>query len=122
MPRVPILDLQFIGNYRLLSPIRTGRFTQIWSAIDDVNQRFVALKLLLPEFRNDREQIRVMQHELSIGLRLAHSRCLGAFEFRYGKGSPHLLMELFPGDNLRDAMKRHRAELLAKLPTVVRQA
>lgn len=119
---MPILDLRFLGNYRLLAPIRTGRFTQIWSAIDDVNHRYVAAKLLLPEFRNDREQIRVMQHELAIGRKLEHPRCLGAFEFRNSKDGAHLLMNLFPGDNLREAMKRDRGAFNARLPTIIRQA
>lgn len=119
---MPILDSQFLGNYRLLAPIRTGRFTQIWSGIDDVNHRYVAVKLLLPDFRQDREQIRVMQHELAIGRKLDHPRCLGAFEFRNSKDGAHLLMNLFPGDNLREAMQRDRVALLAKLGSIIRQA
>ncbi len=121
MPCVPILDIEFLGKYRLLSPIRTGRFTQIWSAMDDVQQRYAAIKLLLPEFRRDREQIRVMQHELAVGRKLNHPRCLGAQEFRHSKDGPHLLMDLFPGENLRDLMKRNRATLLAALPSIIRQ-
>jgi serine/threonine protein kinase len=120
--RVSNLTQSFLGTYRLLAPIRTGRYTQVWAAIDDVAQRYVAAKLLLPEYRRDREQLRMMRHELEIGRRLQHPGCLGAFEMRQTSQGSFLLMELFHGDNLRDVLKRRREEIRRRLPSIVRQA
>ncbi len=116
------LSQSFLGSYRLLAPIRTGRYTQVWAAIDDSAARYVALKLLLPEYRSSREQLRMMRHELDVGLQLRHPRCLGAFEMRDSKHGAHLLMDLFPGDNLRDVLKRRREDLIRQFASVVRQA
>lgn len=115
------LSQSFLGSYRLLAPIRTGRYTQVWAAIDDGNARYVALKILLPEYRNDREQLRTMRHELAVGQKLRHPRCLGAFEMRDSKHGAHLLMDLFAGDNLRDVIKRRRADLNRQFASIIRQ-
>lgn len=115
------LSQSFIGSYRLLAPIRTGRYTQVWAAIDDANARYVALKILLPEYRRDSLQLQTMRHELSVGQKLRHPRCLGAFEMRDSKHGAHLLMDLFPGDNLRDVIKRRRGDLNRQFASIVRQ-
>lgn len=115
------LSQSFLGSYRLLAPIRTGRYTQVWAAIDDSAARYVALKILLPEYRSDREQLRTMRHELAVGQKLRHPRCLGAFEMRDSKHGAHLLMDLFPGDNLRDVIKRRRGDLNRQFASIVRQ-
>lgn len=116
------LSQSFVGSYRLLAPIRTGRYTQVWSAIDDVEHRYVAVKMLLPEFRGDPEQIRTMSHELRIGRLLQHPLCLGAFDMRTSANGSFLLMELFHGENLRDAIKNRRSFVREKLPSIARQA
>jgi serine/threonine protein kinase len=119
---VSTLSQSFLGSYRLLAPIRTGRYTQVWAAIDDAGARYVALKLLLPEYRSNREQLQTMRHELEVGLKLRHPRCLGAFEMRDSKHGAHLLMDLFPGDNLREVIKRRRDDLMQRFASIVRQA
>lgn len=115
------LSQSFLGSYRLLAPIRTGRYTQVWAAIDDSAARYAALKILLPEYRADREQLRTMRHELAVGKKLRHPRCLGAFEMRDSKYGAHLLLDLFPGDNLRDVVKRRRDDLNRQFASIVRQ-
>lgn len=116
------LSQSFLGSYRLLAPIRTGRYTQVWAAIDDVEQRYVAAKLLLPEYRTDREQLQTMRHELAVGRRLSHPCCLGAFELRTApQGGTYLLMDLFNGENLRDLIKRRHGVILRRFASIVRQ-
>lgn len=116
------LSQSFLGSYRLLAPIRTGRYTQVWAAIDDVEQRYVAAKLLLPEYRSDREQLQTMRHELAVGRLLAHPGCLGAFELRTApQGGTYLLMDLFAGENLRDLVKRRYAVTRKHFASIVRQ-
>lgn len=116
------LTQSFIGSYRLLTPIRTGRYTQVWSAIDDGAHRYAAIKVLLPEYRRNAEQLRTMRHEFRVGKELSHPGCLGAFELRESSQGLHLLMELFYGDNLRDVLKSRATIIREQLPSIVRQA
>lgn len=121
-PFVSTLSQSFLGSYRLLAPIRTGRYTQVWAAIDDVEQRYVAAKLLLPEYRHDREQLQTMRHELEVGRKLSHPGCLGAFELRTApQGGAYLLMDLFAGENLRDLIKRRYTVIRKHFASIVRQ-
>jgi serine/threonine protein kinase len=117
-----IVNQDIIGPYRLLSPIRTGRYTQVWAAIDDVDQEYSAIKMLLPEFRKSREQLQTMRRELEIGRLLDHPRCLGPRELRQTKGGPCLIMKLIRGDNLRDVVKNRRDDLNRMFASIVRQA
>lgn len=51
---VATLTNQFVRSYRLLYQIRSGRFSQVWAAIDDSTGERFALKLLLDEFKKKR--------------------------------------------------------------------
>jgi len=112
----------FVGPYRLLYLIRSGRYTQVWGAIDDSSNRRYALKLLLPEYTADAEQRRAMEHEVAIGSKLDHPRLLGPHTLLDAKQGRYLLMELVDGRSLRELMTECWADLVVWLPDVIRQA
>jgi len=116
------LSQSFLGSYRLLAVIRNGRYTQVWSAIDDSRQRYVAAKILLPEYERDADHLETMRHELSVGRLLCHPGCLGGFEMNVSPYGTYLLMELFRGENLRDMAKRRPDFVRDNLPSIIRQA
>lgn len=119
---MPLDSQSFIGPYRLLAPLRTGRYTQVWTAIHDSQARYVAVKMLLPEFRKDAEQLRTIRHELEVGLKLEHPRCLRPFDLITSKAGPCLLMPLVRGDNLRDVLKHRREWVQRRFRSIVLQA
>ena len=112
----------FVGPYRLLYLIRSGRYTQVWAAIDDANNRRYALKILLPEYAADAEQRKAMEHEVAIGARLDHPRLLGPHTLLEAKQGRFLLMEFSPGRSLRELMAECWSNLLVWVPDIVRQA
>lgn len=115
------LTKQFVGSHRLLYQIRSGRFSQVWAAIDDGTGRRYALKTLLPDFQTDREQIAAFDHEYAVGHKLKHPRVLGA-DFRgTSKVGPFLRMELCEGLNLRDVLRKDRRALQPWLSSIVAQ-
>src|SRR4051812_29572567 len=101
----------YVGPYRLLYRICSGRYTQVWVAIHDSNHRRYALKLLLPEYTADPEQRRAMERELAIGSKLDHPRLLGPHTLGEAKQGRYLLMEFVAGRNLRELMTECWAEL-----------
>lgn len=120
---MPALSSSFIGTNRLLYLIRSGRYCQVWAAIDDSQQRRYAVKFLLPEYRENKEQLQSLDHEFAIGSKLDHPSLLGAHK-RGNAAScgPYLLMDLFTGLNLRDILNETWKEMLVILPTIVEQA
>jgi eukaryotic-like serine/threonine-protein kinase len=111
----------FVGPYRLLYLIRTGRYTQVWAAIDDSNNRRYALKILLPEYSPDPEQRRSMEHEVEVGLKLDHPRLIGPHTLGDAKQGRYLLMELVSGRNIRELMTQCWQDLVVWMPDVLRQ-
>ncbi|MBA4016221.1 MAG: serine/threonine protein kinase [Pirellula sp.] len=119
---VVTLTNQFVRSYRLLYQIRSGRFSQVWAAIDDGTGERFALKLLLDDFRKAPEHIQGLQHEFEVGSKLNHSRVLGATDFGQSKLGPYLKMPLCEGLNLRDVIRKSRRALEPWLPSIVEQA
>jgi len=116
---VPALSSSFIGSNRLLYMIRSGRYCQVWAAIDDSRQRRFAIKYLLPEFRADKEQLLSLQHEFDIGSKLNHPLLLGAYDKGHADCGPYLMMELFVGLNLRDVLRETWKDIKPLLPQIV---
>lgn len=112
----------FVGSFRLLYQLRQGRFTQVWTAIDDNRGTKYAVKLLLPEFHDDREQLADFAHELEVGETLDHPRVLGAQRQGDSRHGPYLLMHYCDGRDLRDLMRRDRLALQPWLPSIAVQA
>ncbi len=119
---VATLTNQFVRSYRLLYQIRSGRFSQVWAAIDDGTGERFALKLLLDDFKKAPEHIQGLQHEYEVGCKLNHPRVLGATDFDHSKLGPYLKMPLCEGLNLRDVIRKSRRALEPWLPTIVEQA
>lgn len=119
---MPLDSQSFVGPYRLLAPLRTGRYSQVWTAIHDARNQYAAVKMLLPEFRSDAEQLQTLRHELEVGLKLQHPRCLRPFDILPSRAGPCLLMPLVRGANLRDVIKENRSWLHRHFREVVLQA
>lgn len=119
---MPAHTSAFIGAYRLLYMIRSGRYCQVWAAIDDSTQRRFAIKHLLPEYRDDKDQLLALRHEYDVGSKLKGSLLLGAYG--YGEATacgPYLMMELFVGLSLRDILRDTWKQIQPILPSIVAQ-
>lgn len=119
---MPALSSSFIGSYRLLYLIRSGRYCQVWAAIDDSKQRRFAVKYLLPDFRDDKDQLQSLRNEYEIGSKLNHKTLLGAYERGEASCGPYLMMDLFTGLNLRDVLHETWKDIQPLLPSIIGQA
>ncbi len=95
----------YVGRFRLLSLLRSGKTCQVWEVMDDLaNQRY-AIKLLLAEYRRNRTEVGFMRHEHKVGRALNHRRVIKIHEFGIDRDNIFLAMELFPAPNLKQVIQ-----------------
>lgn len=97
---------QYLGGYRLLHVVNRGQTSQVWAAINDQDQTRRALKVLLADFRKDREHIAYMKTEYLVGRALEHERVIRIYDSGSSQGVPYLVMEFFPYPNMKDIIQR----------------
>jgi len=119
---------QYVGPYRLLRIIKTGKQCQVWAAINDQDQSRCAIKLLLEEFRRDREQIGAMKNEFAVGRALRNDRVIRIDDYAVSHKIPYLVMEFFPYPNMKEIIHQvvEGEKVLEKvaflLPTLIERA
>jgi serine/threonine-protein kinase len=119
---------QYLGPYRLLRIIKTGKNSQVWAAINDQDQSRLAVKLLLEEFRRNREHVAFMKNEFMVGRTLRHERVIRIDDYAVSHKIPYLVMEFFPYPNMKEVIQqRVEGELMLDqvaflLPTLIERA
>lgn len=113
---------QYIGPYRLLHIVKTGQTSQVWAAINDNTKFRCALKIILEEFRKDREHVAYMKNEFLVGKALDHERVIHIFEQGVSQKIPYLVMEFFPYPNMKDIIQRVLDQVGFMLPTIIERA
>ena len=96
---MPHNSQDYIGRYRLLNQLRSGTTCQVWEVMDDTTNKRLAIKLLLADFRRNREEVRFMRHEYKVGRGLEHRRVIKIFEYGSDAENVYLVMELFQSQN-----------------------
>jgi serine/threonine-protein kinase len=119
---VASINVGYAGPYRLLNVVNTGQSTQIWQAYDDGNDRFSAVKILLPRFLKDREQSAFLRREWLVGSKLQHDHIIAMYEFASSRGEPYLAMEWFPSLNLKVWIRRGGERLAYYTTRIIEQA
>lgn len=111
-----------IGPYRLVNLIMTGQTSQVWEVYDDKKRERYALKMLLSDFRKNREQLGYLKHEFAVGKSLKHPRIIKLHEIGSDAGMPFLLMEYFPYPNLKVWIRRGSDQIAPLVPKIIEQA
>ncbi len=113
---------QRIGAYRLLNVIMTGQTSQVWEAIQDSSGTRYALKMLLTDFRRDREQIGYLKQEWEVGSKLEHPNVINLVDFSPKGVSPYLVMEYFPWPNIKQYINAGVERFAFMLPQIIERA
>jgi serine/threonine protein kinase len=112
----------FLGPYRLARLIRLGSTCQVWEAIRDKDNQRVALKVLRPEQRGNREEIAFLKHEYEVAKELSHRNVIKLIDYVTNAETPFIVLELFSELNLKMAMRRGPEPIAYQLPSIVEQA
>lgn len=111
----------FIGPFQLLRLIRAGTTTQVWEAVRSGEKNRIALKVLLQDYRTDKDQIQALKHEANVGSQLKHPNVIEIYGYHDEQGFPLISMELFNARNLKIAMRESREEMAPFLSPIIRQ-
>ncbi|MEM9941908.1 MAG: serine/threonine-protein kinase [Planctomycetota bacterium] len=111
----------FIGPFQLLRLIRAGSTTQVWEASRTGENARIALKVLLQDYRTDKDQIAALKHEANVGATLKHANVIEIFGYHDDAGIPLIAMELFHARNLKIAMRESHDLLYPNLSPIIRK-
>ena len=95
-----------IGHYRIVRQIGRGGMGVVYEAFDEVLQRAVALKTILPS--SDPQMRDRLMREARAAAAVSHPNICQLFEIGEHEGDPFLAMELLDGQSLADRLAKGR--------------
>ncbi len=98
------------NRYQLLEAIGKGGMAQVFRARDLMLDRFVAIKVLRPDFSADPDFQARFRQEARAAANLSHPNIVTVHDFGFDQGQLFLVMEHVPGTNLK-TMIEHLGKL-----------
>ena len=89
-------------RYEIVGKIGTGGMADVYKAMDHKLNRFVAVKVLKPEFREDTTFIRKFRSEAQAAAGLTHPNIVNVFDVGDDEGVYYIVMELIEGITLKE--------------------
>ena len=111
---MPIIPGTRLGPYEIVDLLGAGGMGEVWRARDTRLGREVAVKVLPEEFVDDVERAARFQREAQLLAAFNHPNIAGIYSFERADGIRLLVMELVPGETVK--------QLLAKGPIPVPRA
>lgn len=92
------------GRYTLIETIKEGGMARVYKARDINLNRFVAVKLILPQHEFSDKFLARFKREAKSHARLSHPNILTVFDYGEYDNKPYLVMEYIPGGTLKDLL------------------
>jgi serine/threonine protein kinase len=91
-----------VGGYELLREIGRGGMAEVWVArrANATTGKFVAIKLILPQYAGDERYMRMFRSEAEVSAPLSHSNIVQVFDEGVDRGRSYLVMEWVDGIDL----------------------
>ena len=105
-------------RYEIISKVGTGGMADVYKARDHKLNRLVAVKVLKPEFRDDKTFIAKFQKEAQAAAGLAHPNIVNVYDVGEDEGVNFIVMELVEGITLKDYIKK-KGKLSVKQATSI---
>jgi serine/threonine protein kinase/outer membrane protein assembly factor BamB len=115
------------GHYTVIKELGQGGMGVVYHCHDELLQRDVALKMLLPELMNDQGQVETFHQEARLAAALEHQNIVTIYDIgkedRKGKVHYFMAMEYLPGGNLsarltqKELSIEHRLNWMKQLAT-----
>ena len=93
-------------RYEILGKIGTGGMADVYKAKDHKLNRFVAVKVLKPEFREDTTFIQKFRSEAQAAAVLTHPNIVNVFDVGDDNGVYYIVMELIEGITLKEYISK----------------
>ena len=93
------------GRYELFEKIGEGGMSVVYKAKDRLLNRFVAIKVLKPEFIRDRKFIESFRRESQAAASLSHPNIVNIFDVGQEGNIHYIVMELMQGSTLSELIR-----------------
>lgn len=101
------MEGKILGNrYELLEKVGGGGMALVYKAKCRLLNRFVAVKILRPEFTNDEEFVKRFLIEAQSVARLSHPNIVSIYDVGHENGMHYIVMEYVQGITLKELIKR----------------
>ena len=94
------------NRYELLERIGDGGMAEVYRAHDKMLDRYVAIKILHPQFTNDESFVTRFRREAQSAAKLSHPNIVNIYDVGCCDGKYFIVMEYIKGETLKDKIKR----------------
>ena len=94
------------GRYELLEKIGDGGMAVVYKGKDKLLNRFVAVKILRPEFTKDATFVENFKRESQAAAGLSHPNIVGVYDVGREGNINYIVMELIDGDTLNKIIEK----------------
>ena len=99
---------RILGNrYELIEKIGGGGMADVYKAKCRLLNRYVAIKILKPEFVNDQELVRRFKIEAQSAASLSHPNIVSIYDVGCEDDMHYIVMEYVDGETLKEYIERH---------------
>ncbi len=95
-----------LGPYRVIAPLGQGGMASVYKAYHAALDRYVAIKVLHPAFKEDPGFAARFVREARVVARLDHPNIVPIFDFAEHDGQPYLVMKYIEGETLKARLAR----------------
>ncbi|MGH2522747.1 MAG: serine/threonine-protein kinase, partial [Anaerolineales bacterium] len=95
-----------VGAYRVVEQLGQGGMATVFKAYHAALDRYVAIKVLHPAFKEDPTFLARFQREARVVAKLEHPHIVPVYDFAEHKGAPYLVMKFIEGETLKARLSR----------------
>ena len=117
-PAIPILA----NRYQLLQTLGSGGMAVVYRAKDLTLERFVAVKILRPDFSKDEAFRKRFHQEAKAAANLSHPNIVTVHDFGLDGERLFIIMEYVPGSNLKTMIREQQVIPIEKALDLMIQA
>jgi Tfp pilus assembly protein PilF/predicted Ser/Thr protein kinase len=102
---VPFVVGENVGPYRITKQLGVGGMATVWKAYHPALDRYVAIKVLHPSFKEDPQFTARFQREAKIVAKLIHPHIVPIYDFSEHEGMSYLVMRYIDGRTLKAILR-----------------
>ncbi|HIE38145.1 MAG TPA: serine/threonine protein kinase, partial [Anaerolineae bacterium] len=102
---MPFATGENVGPYRIVEKLGQGGMATVFKAYHPALDRYVAIKVLHPAFREDPNFLTRFQREARIVAKLDHPNIVPIYDFSEHRGHPYLVMRFIEGQTLKTRLQ-----------------
>jgi len=100
-----------VGPYRVVEKLGQGGMATVYKAYHASLDRYVALKVLHPAFKEDPDFLERFQREAKVVAGLEHPNIVAVYDYSEHEGTPYLVMRFVEGETLKARFARERLHI-----------